>query len=254
MILLLDIGNSRLKWAIARGARLSRVRAVPHHGHPARLLRALNITDRYPSGSGGPRVDAVWMAHVVGPHEHGLSLAIRRRFGVAPRIARTQKLCAGLRVAYATPARLGVDRWLAMLALWSAGHRSFCIATAGTALTFDAVDARGRHRGGLIGPGLAAAWNAVRGSTRFALRPDPSRYTRGLGRDTDACVRQGALYACAGLVERAARGPGRAFKRFLAGGDARTLHPHLDGRWIVKENLVLEGLLAYAREHVRERA
>jgi len=45
-----------------------------------------------------------------------------------------------------------------------------------------------------------------------------------------------------------------AGRRYLGGGDARTLHPHLDGRWIVKENLVLEGLLAYAREHVREGA
>jgi len=236
MILLLDIGNSRVKWATASGARLSRVRAAPHHGQPARVLRALKA----------PRVDAVWMAHVVGPLEREARAAIRRRFGVVPRIARTRKTCAGLRVAYANPARLGVDRWLAMLALWSAGHRSFGIATAGTALTFDAVDARGRHRGGLIAPGLGTAWNAVRGSTRFALPPKPSRYTRGLGTDTDACVRQGALYACAGLIERAAREAGGT--RFLAGGDARTLHPHLDGRWIVKENLVLEGLHAYARE------
>ncbi len=236
MILLLDIGNSRLKWATASGARLSRVRAVAHHDRPARVLRALKT----------PRVDAVWMAHVVGPLERAALAAIRWRFGVAPRIARTRKTCAGLRVAYANPARLGVDRWLAMLALWSAGHRSFGIATAGTALTFDAVDARGRHRGGLIAPGLVTAWNAVRATTRFPLRPRPSLYTRGLGSDTDACVRQGALFACTGLIERAAREAGGT--RFLAGGDARTLHPHLDGRWIVKENLVLEGLLAYARE------
>ena len=237
MILLLDIGNSRLKWAVARGARLSRVRAVPHHGHPARALRALKV----------PRISAVWMSHVVGPHEHVLAVAIRRRFGVAPRIARTQKRCAGLRIAYANPARLGVDRWLAMLALWSAGHRSFCIANAGTALTFDAVDARGRHRGGLIGPGLATAWNAVRGSTRFALPPHPSRYTRGLGTDTSACVRQGALYACAGLIERAARESGG--KRFLAGGDAAALRRHLEGHWQLAPDLVLKGLLTYALEH-----
>ena len=239
MILLLDIGNSRLKYALARGARLGPVRAVAHHGSPARVLRALKV----------PRVDEVWMAHVVGALEREAAAAARLRFGLAPRIARTQKSCAGLRVAYANPARLGVDRWLAMLALWSAGHRSFCIATAGTALTFDAVDARGRHRGGLIAPGLATAWGAVRGATRFPLRPKPSLYTRGLGTDTDSCVRQGTLYACAGLVERAARESGGAFKRFLAGGDARALKRHLEGRWTLKENLVLEGLLTYAREH-----
>ena len=236
MMLLLDVGNSRLKWAVARGARLSAVRAVAHHGRPARLLRRLAAAG----------VQSVWMAHVVGPLERELVAAVRARFGVAPRIVRTQKRCAGLRIAYRDPARLGVDRWLAMLALWSATHRPFCVAVAGTALTFDAVDARGRHRGGLIAPGLGAAWGAVRGTTRFALPARPSRFTRGLGADTDACVRQGALYACAGLVERAARGA--AGRRYLGGGDARTLRPHLDGNWMVKENLVLEGLLAYARE------
>ena len=236
MMLLVDVGNSRLKWAVARGARLSAVRAVAHHGEPARAVRALKL----------PQPGSIWMAHVVGPHEQQLQAALRARFGVAPRIVRTQKKCAGLRVAYADASRLGVDRWLAMLALWSAARRPFCVAVAGTALTFDAVDARGRHRGGLIGPGLAAAWNAVKGTTRFPLRHDP-HFTRGLGADTDACVRQGALYACAGLVERAARGAGGG--RYLAGGDARTLRPHLDGKWTVKENLVLEGLLAYAREH-----
>jgi type III pantothenate kinase len=249
MILLLDIGNSRVKWAVARGARLSAVHAVPHHGQPARVLRRLKP----------PPVAAVWLSHVVGPHERQLRAAIRARFGVAARIARTRKQCAGLRVTYAAPARLGVDRFLAMLALWTRERRAFCVAVAGTALTFDAVDARGRHRGGLIAPGLGAAWGAVKGTTRFALRPRPrpSQYTRGLGADPGACVRQGALYACAGLLERAARGA--AGRRYLGGGDAGTLHAHLDGRWIVKENLVLEGLLAYARasapaRSARERA
>ena len=236
MILLLDIGNSRLKWAVARGGRLSPVRAVAHHGQPARALRALRV----------PRVTSIWLAHVVGVHERQLRVTLKARFGVAPHVARTQRECAGLRIAYADPVRLGVDRWLAMLALWSAAHRPFCVAVAGTALTFDAVDARGRHRGGLIAPGLGTSWTAVKGATRFALRPKPSQYTRGLGTDTDACVRQGTLYACAGLIERAA---GEASgQRYLGGGDARTLQPHLGGRWIVKEHLVLEGLLAYAKE------
>ena len=237
--LLIDVGNSRLKWALATGGRLSDVRAVAHHGVPARALRALRV----------PRVTSIWMAHVVGPHEQQLRATLGARFGVAPRIVRTQKECAGLRVAYADASRLGVDRWLAMLALWSRARRPFCVAVAGTALTFDAVDARGRHQGGLIAPGLASAWGAVKGTTRFALKHNP-HYTRGLGADTDACVRQGALYACAGLIERAARGAQSArSRRYLAGGDARTLHAHLDGRWTLKEHLVLEGLLAYAKEH-----
>jgi type III pantothenate kinase len=241
-ILLLDVGNSRLKWAVAKGARLGAVRALAHHGQPATALRRLAV----------PEVGSIWLAHVVGPHEKQLRATLASRFGRMPHVARTEKECGGLRVAYADPARLGVDRWLAMLALWTAARRPFCVAVAGTALTFDAVDARGRHQGGLIAPGLGTAWSAVKGATRFALRPKPDAYTRGLGTDTDACVRQGTLYACAGLLDKAAAGA--RGRRYLGGGDARTLAPHLDGRWMLTENLVLEGLLAYAREHHREDA
>ena len=237
MMLLLDIGNSRVKWALADGPELRDLHAAPHDGSPAPLLRMLPL----------PRPRVVWIAHVLGPqHEQRLRSAVERRFGVTPRIARAQKEWGGLQVAYATPSRLGVDRFLSMLALWSATKKPFCVATAGTALTFDAVDARGRHQGGLIAPGLATAWNAVRGSTRFELPPKASRYGRGLGKDTEACVRQGALYACAGLIDKAAGGASGA--RVLSGGDAMALRPHLDGKWSVKPNLVLEGLLAYARE------
>jgi type III pantothenate kinase len=237
MMLLLDVGNSRLKWALAHGPELADLGAAAHDGRPAQALRTLPL----------PRPRVVWLAHVLGAaHEKRLHAAIRARFGIVPRIARTHRQWAGLRVAYAAPSRLGVDRFLAMLALWSATKKAFCVATAGTALTFDAVDRRGRHRGGLIAPGLTTAWNAVRGATRFELPPSPARYTRGLGTDTDGCVRQGTLYACAGLIERAAREAGGS--RYLSGGDAPALRRHLDGRWTARPNLVLEGLLAYARE------
>lgn len=240
MMLLLDVGNSRIKWALADGPRLAEPGAAPHGGAPARALRTLAL----------PRARVVWLAHVLGAaHEQKLVAAIRKRYGVVPRIVCAQRTFGGLSVAYARPARLGVDRFLAMFALWTQTRGAFCLAGAGTALTFDAVDGRGRHQGGLIAPGLTTAWAAVRGATRFPLGGQPRRYPTGLGTDTDGCVRQGALYACAGLVERAARG--RRGARYLGGGDAEILRPHLEGRWTVRPDLVLEGLLMYARVWTR---
>ena len=235
-MLLLDIGNSRLKWALADGRRLDPVTARDHGGRPADLIAGLKL----------PPADAVWVAHVMGAaHEAEIARAIRRRCGVNPRFARSTARRAGLRIAYRDPSRLGVDRFLAMLALRTQTRRAFCVAGAGTALTFDAVDARGRHLGGLIAPGLSTAWTAVRGATRFALRPKPANYTRGLGSDTDACVRQGTLHACVGLIEHAARGLRGV--RVLHGGDAATLRRHLGRGWTLKPDLVLQGLLAYGR-------
>lgn len=234
MRLLVDVGNSRLKWARATGDALA-PDAAEHDGRPAQRL----------ADCGLPRADEIWVASVMGADtDAALHEALERACGVAPRFARTQAERDGLRVAYADASRLGVDRWLAMLALWTASRGPFCVVSAGTALTFDAVDERGRHLGGLIAPGLATSEKAVLGATRFAVRGGATNYTDGLGNDTESCVRQGALHACVGLVERAARD--RAGRRYLCGGDAPALRTFLGPTWELRPNLVLEGLLAYA--------
>lgn len=236
MILLLDIGNSRVKWAVFDGGRLRAPEAREHHGMPGPLLEKLNL----------PVTDAVWVANVTGgAHEGPIADAIDAQCGARAQFARTRRTWSGLRVAYHEPERLGVDRWLAMAAVWIETEKPFCVVNAGTALTFDEVRRAGRHAGGLIAPGLTTALGAVRDSTRFPLRPQPSAYTDGLGTDTEACVRQGALYACVGLIEHAAREV--LGTRVLTGGDAETLRPHLGRGWTVRPNLVLEGLLAYAQ-------
>ncbi|HUP91009.1 MAG TPA: type III pantothenate kinase [Solimonas sp.] len=237
MMLLLDVGNSRIKPALWDGTHLHAHPALAHGGQPAAALEA--VPAMAPA--------AVWIASVTGAaHEQQLDASIRRRFGVAPRFARTEQARDGLRVAYSDPARLGVDRWLMMLALWRELRGPFGVAAAGTALTFDAVDAGGQHLGGFIAAGLAAQSQAVLGATRFPTRSLDAPYAEGLGADTEACVRQGALFAGAGALERAARrhanGP-----RFLCGGDAELLLPHLDQPWTLRPQLVLEGLLACAQ-------
>jgi len=253
VILLLDIGNSRIKWAVHDGKRLRAPEAREHHGLPGALLRKLDL----------PVTDEAWVANVTGAeHEGAIADAIDAQCGLRAQFARTRRAWSGLRVAYAEPERLGVDRWLAMAAVWIETEKPFCVVNAGTALTYDEVRRAGRHAGGLIAPGLSTALNAVRSSTRFPLKAEAAvgaapptealggrhgrdAYGQGLGTDTEACVRQGALYACAGLVERAAREVLGA--KILTGGDAETLHPHLGRGWTVRPNLVLEGLLAYAR-------
>lgn len=234
-LLLIDVGNSRLKWAHADRAGLGPVQALAHDGDPARLVAQIPQL----------RVDAVRIANVTGAaHAAALAEAIRQRHGCAPVFAESAAAHAGLRSAYAEPQRLGVDRWLNLLA---ARRRSqggaACIASAGTALTFDAVDAGGQHLGGIIAPGLMTAQQAVLGATRFAAAGPDAAYDAGLGRDTEACVRQGALHACAGLVDRLARRYPQALL-LLTGGDAGLLQPHLEcADWQLAPDLVLEGLL-----------
>lgn len=232
--LLIDVGNTRLKWTVAAddNGRLAPVQALAHGGDPAALIEWLPLPDG---------VHDAWIANVTGEASgERLAAALSVRHQLQTRFARPVDGLAGLKLAYEETARLGVDRWLALLAIWSRERAAACVASAGTALTFDAVDDRGQHLGGVIAPGLVTAQTAVLGATRFAASGPSQQFTRGLGSDTDACVRQGALHACAGLIDRlAARHPG---PRYLIGGDAETLAPHLDGDWQLRPDLVLEGL------------
>lgn len=241
-ILLLDIGNSRLKWAAipALDAALPPAQALAHDGVPADAITALAAAWR------GAPPQAVYIAHVTGgAHEVSLARAVQQAMRRLPQFARSAESCAGLISTYADPGRLGVDRWLAMLAMWARTRQAFCVASAGTALTFDAVSDSGQHQGGVIAPGLATMIDATLGRTRFAVGAMDAGFETGLGRDTEACVRQGALHAAAGLLDRlAARHPG---SKVLAGGDAGTLQPHLVGDWHIEPDLVLQGLAVWAR-------
>jgi type III pantothenate kinase len=117
------------------------------------------------------------------------------------------------------------------------------VVSAGTALTFDAVDERGQHLGGAITPGLSAMQAAVHGSTRFPVTHTDQQYDDALGIDTESCVRQGSLHAAAGLIDRL--GARYAGERFLTGGDAERLAGRLAARWHPRPQLVLEGLLVW---------
>ncbi len=240
-LLLLDVGNSRLKWAVADGARRSLIPgeggAIEHRGVPATAVEAIGVES----------AEAIWVANVTGDRlGYQLEAGLAMRYDVEPQFAAVQAKYAGLRVAYAEPRRLGIDRWLALLAAWTQARGAACVVSAGTALTFDAVDERGQHLGGVIAPGLLAMQEAVLETTRFHAHGPTQQYTDGLGMDTDACMRQGALHAGAGLLERLAARHAAGALRLITGGDAAHLAPHLDGSWSVRPNLVLEGLLAFA--------
>lgn len=239
-IWLLDIGNTRLKWMRSRaGEPLPAAQALAHGGDAAAALVGV------PQAENG-KPDAVWIAHVLGQqHEPALIAAVQARWGCTPRFARSPATQHGWRSAYSEPARLGVDRFLAMLGLWVETGRGFCVASAGTALTFDAVDDHGQHLGGVIAPGLDAMIAATLGRTRFATEARAPQFDDGLAADSTHAVHQGALHAAAGLLDRLGARHGGALK-VLCGGDAATLQPLLREGWQLRPDAVLLGLAALA--------
>lgn len=241
MKLLIDFGNTRLKWASLVDGRMLPGGVFAHAGKPL-------LTELRSEWAKLARVEAALVASVVSPaREEELCEVVRERFGVHAEILRSPAVALGVRNAYPQPERLGIDRFLALAALHAVHPRAQVLASVGTALTLDALAADGRHHGGVIvaSPQLmreaigtgAARVGAVNG--RFCDIPD----------NTADAVVSGALYAAIGAIDRFCAVAATRFDTppilVLTGGGADELAP-LATRAERAHDLVLRGLALWA--------
>jgi type III pantothenate kinase len=252
--LLIDAGNSRLKWRLLRDGRPGRVQALAWNQHGA--ARAARRVMR-----GGAGVMRIVVCSVAGAQlERELRRAARAARLPRPLFIRSARRAAGVRNGYLDSWRLGADRWLAMIgarALLPA--RALCIVDIGTALTIDLLDASGRHRGGLLVPGPALMVDALlhhtAGIRRRAGGARAPRLRRGLvfARSTRAGLQSGSELAAAALIERALREAGTLLghrpRLLLAGGAAARIAPRLRATLLRADDLVLRGLGVLAAGH-----
>src|SRR4051812_39616085 len=139
MRLLIDQGNTRLKWALWNDTGLKFAGAAPHGSLDELAWSEL------------PAVDSIWVASVASAEiNERIDQAGRRHLGKPARFVRSRAQACGVRNAYAQPERLGVDRFLALIAAHAQAQEAAVIASCGTALTLDALTAGGEHLGGLI--------------------------------------------------------------------------------------------------------
>ena len=246
--LLVDMGNSRLKWALRRGSSLGR-------------MRAIDVADDVPGvlaswAAGLPRISAVQAVSVAGVGRERLLTRSLRAAGLpAPQWVQSSASAAGVRNGYRDPWRLGADRWVAAIAGWHEVGRACAVAVIdiGTATTVDVVDATGQHEGGLIVPGPGLMVNALlRGTRGIAERAagTAGKRQRGWARDTASAIDSGALEATAALVERSARllrkQYGEDAQVFITGGGAAAVLPRVNAPCRHLADLVLRGLVALA--------
>ncbi|GLQ49372.1 type III pantothenate kinase [Dyella flava] len=246
MRLLLDLGNTRLKWAFATADGWSARGAVAWNENVSAVLpsawKALGCPDRV---LGASVVDAA--------REAQLETLVKDVFARDVMWVRTPAEGCGVRNAYAEPHRLGVDRFLAMVAAHAAGHAPCVLAGIGTALTLDALTADGQHLGGLIAPGPLLMQQSLLGAT-VRVRPEHPGVIRDVADNTADAVASGCWQAVAALVERFAKNISRQHTHgmqrvLLDGGDATLLLPLLDLPAEVAADSVLRGLLVWADSH-----
>lgn len=241
--LLIDAGNTRLKWRLVHGSRMVSEGALDQRAvqggdqdtlaHWLQTLSALPL----PRRALGCNVAGAACAEAV--------TALLAR--LAPDCPLTWLTAgpqqAGVTNRYDHPQRLGSDRWAAVI---GAHHRfpdrPCLVVTAGTATTLDIVMADGTFQGGAIVPGIDLMRRSLRHGT--ADLPLAEGHCVAFPRNTDDAITTGCLEAQAGAIER-------LFQRIathatalciLNGGNGPLLAPLLHIPHVVSDNLVLHGL------------
>jgi type III pantothenate kinase len=159
----------------------------------------------------------------------------------------------GLTNGYLDPTLLGADRWLALIGAWTKVKSALCVVDAGTAVKVDSVDANGQHLGGLIAPGIHMMREALMHKTsdiaKAANQSSPS-LAGVLANNTVAAVSRGAVFALAGMADRAAevieQNSGTTPKLLITGGDATIIAGAMRSHGETVPDLVLQGLAVIA--------
>jgi type III pantothenate kinase len=238
MLLLVDAGNTRVKWALAHDDAA----AGDWLAHGALLHAQL---DTLPQAWQGMQLTRVLVANVAGS-------ALRERLAAMLPAAATEWFAsraalAGLVNGYRNPAQLGCDRFAAALgARTLAPGRALLVATCGTATTIDAISADGLFIGGMILPGLALmAGSLARNTAQLPQVVAGAALPPVFADNTDDAIVSGCISAQAGAIERAFAAHHAALC-IVSGGAAGYIAPVLAVPYRLADNIVLVGLHAAA--------
>lgn len=247
MRLEIDLGNTLLKWRLLEGEL-----RVEGGQFALANLEAWLATQQY-------QLNDIWISSVAGDAvNHQLAQRLQAHFGQIPEFARVTASAAGLVNAYAQPERMGVDRWLAMLAAWDRFASALVVVDAGSAITIERISADGHYLGGSIMAGFQMQQKTLLGQTaRVRFEQTQGDPLRG-GVDTAGCVASGAELVLRGLalqLEQIALELGHSGADatiVLTGGDATHLGGYLESRLPIEylPELVMDGLKLAKRESV----
>lgn len=232
MILEIDAGNSFIKWRL-----MNKDGAITRGRMKARVLKE-GLPKSWLQG-----VQKVRVASVAGDGVNGLINDALKSLNVPVMYAQSVDACAGVVSGYVDSGRMGVDRWLAMLAAYNQCHKACCVVDCGSAITIDYLDDNGQHQGGFIMPGLRLMQQGLLSNTAEVMVDDDCRkFNIDPGSDTSSAVFHGINYMFMSLAEKVA-GDVQAVggELFVTGGDGE-LFSGLVGGGVLQPDLVLDGL------------
>jgi len=236
MIVDIDIGNTRAKWRLSAGDEIIECGVIDTQCESWSALAALRS-----HRPGRVRVSNV-AGEAVAQRIRGIAA---KAFGVDAEFALACESVGKVVSGYEEPERLGIDRWLAILAAWELFGKQCVVVDAGSALTFDFIDARAAHLGGYIVPGRQMMIDALFGGTSGVRVNSSQVLGTDHGQNTDSAVQNGCFAMTLALVDKIileANEEQGSINMVLTGGDAELLLTQLPNTVVHKPDLVLDGL------------
>ena len=246
-ILLVDAGNTRLKWRLLEAGQLTDGGACVHYGAELGTLLSVQWAQLQPA--------RVLLASVADPVlTQSITRWVSSTWQQSIESITAQASAFGVCNAYSQPAQLGVDRWLGLLAARRHVEGAACIIDCGTALTVDVLDASGVHHGGIIVPGMQMMRTSLATKTGRISDQEPwsaeFHNTAWLGRDTASGIVGGVMAATVGavtqVVQQARQELAVPLHCVVTGGDAELLVQHWNEDVRMEPDWVLKGLAIVA--------
>lgn len=239
-MLLIDAGNSRVKWAaIEDGLWLQQ-----------NVLENTHVSELSAAFSKLPPPDRILISNVAGENMAQLLSAACAAWQCPIEFIVAQVEQCGVRNLYEHPAQLGSDRWAALIAAWQQERISCLVVNCGTATTVDVLSAEGEFLGGLILPGVDMMRSSL--AAGAAQLAQTEGIWREFPRNTADATFSGSIQATIGAIRLqfealAMRGDVRCL---LSGGAADKVGQHLKLPSVRVDNLVLRGLQIIGQDNL----
>ena len=234
MLLLIDQGNSSLKWCLRDDESFVSMRV----GQLSELEKFIK-SESY-------LISDIYLSSVKTTDQiDSICRVVNKLTKLEVQIAETGASYHQLQNGYDNPAQLGIDRWLAMIAVWHRIQSGAIIVDAGSALTLDIVNDSGQHLGGHIIPGLSLQKKLLLSETDGVIFDESATSSLNVpGRSTSTAVHNGCIsnlifYITQMYQQNSNQG---ALPLFITGGDASVLSKNLRFEHQVVTDLVLQGL------------
>lgn len=238
---LIDAGNSSLKWALVEGGQW-------------RAQGRCDYADLSALSTQLPKGGRCFIASVAQQEHEQTVGALLEQAGVEPVWLRADAAFADVKNSYRNPQQLGVDRWMGLIAARQRTRGPALVVSVGTAMTVDALAADGVFLGGVIVPGVSLMRQALlQGTAQIAEAS--GQWQEFPGTTADA-VQSGIVAALCGAIQfqhaRLTARAGEAPRCLLTGGDAEVVLPHLVVSAEQVPGLILEGIDVVARGEASE--